>query len=246
MSHGHLIIAAVIVFAAHWIGCIAAFGAAMLALPLLLMGGWKLTAAVGLLLVVGTVQSVQMSWLTWRDTDIRGLLRILLIAGIGIPIGLASARFLPAHGLRICLGVVVIAAGTSRLIERWRKVEWNPPGWLMQALLFSGGIIHGAFGIGGATLAIYARYALKRKETFRSTMSIAWLVLNLAVILGMALRRQIGHEVMLLSAEATPLVLVATLLGNRAAARLSQQRFADILSALMFIAGAVIVARSVG
>ena len=41
-----------------------------------------------------------------------------------------------------------------------------------------GGIVHGAFNIGGPLITVYTIYAVKEKEHFRNTMTWVWLVLN--------------------------------------------------------------------
>ena len=42
-----------------------------------------------------------------------------------------------------------------------------------------GGIVHGAFNIGGPLITVYTIYAVKEKEQFRNTMTWVWLILNM-------------------------------------------------------------------
>ncbi|MCX6971807.1 MAG: hypothetical protein NTV93_16860 [Verrucomicrobia bacterium] len=48
----------------------------------------------------------------------------------------------------------------------------------MNSLLIPGGIIHGAFGTGGAAITIFGRYTLPEKEAFRGSLSLMWVILN--------------------------------------------------------------------
>ncbi|MFW5681986.1 MAG: TSUP family transporter [Phycisphaeraceae bacterium] len=236
----------VILFATHLVGGLAAFGSTLLALPLLLLVGWELRPAVGVLLIVGSVQAVSMAVLTGRGADRAALLRMLLVAGAGLPVGFLFAHVLPQTGLQVVLGVVLAAAGASRLIEHWRKREWRPPAWALWTLLGAGGIIHGAFGSGGATLTVYGRYALPTKEAFRGTLSIMWVVLNVFVIGGLIAEGSVGGGVAKVALPGAVAILAATLLGHRLAERLSQARFRDVVAGLLCVAGAVTIARSLG
>ena len=50
---------------------------------------------------------------------------------------------------------------------------------LRYGCLALGGIVHGAFNIGGPLITVYTIYAVKEKEHFRNTMTWVWLVLNI-------------------------------------------------------------------
>jgi uncharacterized membrane protein YfcA len=234
-----------ILFATHLLGGVAAFGSTLLALPLILLIGWDLRPAVALLVIVGLVQSLQVASLTWRGADLKTLLRILVVAGIGIPIGFAVAGVLPERGLGIFLGLLLIAAGASRPIERWTRKECRLPLWLLNALLLTGGVMHGAFGSGGVTLTVYGRYALKDKSAFRGTLSVMWSFLNVLVLFGLVKEGSIGREVILSALPGVPAVMAATWLGHRVAGRLSQEKFADTVGMLLCIAGVLTVGRNI-
>lgn len=235
-----------ILFATHFLGGVAAFGSTLLALPLLLLTGWNLPPAVALLLIVGLAQAVQVTCLTWRSTDRRALAHILVVAGLGIPIGLQFGGLLPARVLGVCLGVLLIGAGASRLFERLLRKDCVVPLWALNALLLIGGVVHGAFGSGGTTLTIYGRYALQDKATFRGTLSVMWVMMNVTVLTGMAVRDQITGETVLMALPGVPVVALATWLGHRTANRLSQEQFANAVAGLLCFAGILTICRNVG
>jgi uncharacterized membrane protein YfcA len=240
----HLLGTVIILFLTHCLGGVAAFGSTLMALPLLLWSGWDLRSAVAVLLIVGSAQAIHMAWLTWRGADIKALLRIILLAGLGIPFGFAAAEYLPRQTLGICLGAVLVAAGLSRLLEHWCRREWRPPAWALFFLLAAGGVIHGAFGSGGATLTVYARYALKEKSAFRGTLSVMWVILNAIVIGGLIIEGQVGRSVAVVALPGVPVILLATWLGHKLAERLSQERFLDLVSLLLVLAGTMTIARN--
>lgn len=49
---------------------------------------------------------------------------------------------------------------------------------LRYGALVLGGIVHGAFNIGGPLITVYTIAAVKDKEKFRNTMNMVWVVLN--------------------------------------------------------------------
>jgi len=229
----------------HVVGGVAAFGSALLALPLLLLIGWDLQPAVALVVIVGLVQALQMTLATWRGADRKALVRILVVAGIGIPIGFVVAGLLPERSLGALLGGLLIAAGASRLLERRAGREWSPPRWAMNALLLAGGVVHGAFGTGGATLTIYGRYAFRDKEAFRGTLSIMWLILNVFVLARLLLQGHAGRTVLLAALPGVPAVILATWAGERIARRLSREQFAAAVAVLLCAAGVLTACRSI-
>ncbi len=238
-----LVVTLFILFVTHLVGGIAAFGSTLLALPLLLLANWELRPAVALLLAGGTVQACYMAWLTGRGANLRILIKILILAGLGIPVGLLTAEMLPERGLQLCLGGVLFLAGASRLADHWRRTEWCPPAWALYCLLFSGGVIHAAFASGGATLTIYGRYALKTKETFRGTLSLMWVILNITVISALMVQGHLGINVGKAILPGAATIIVASFLGHRIAERLSQERFIDIVAGLLCVAGLITIIR---
>jgi len=237
------IITLIILFTTHVVGGLVAFGSTLLALPLLLCAGWELREAVAMLLIIGSVQALNMAWLTWRDADRSALGRICLLAGAGIPIGFLFADLLPDTFLGIGLGLVLAVAGLSRLIEQHRRKPWQIPPWALKGLLVMGGLIHGAFGSGGATLTVYARYALPQKDVFRGTLSVMWVILNLVVITGLVVRGEVPSNIAVMAVPGVPTILLATWLGHRLAVNTPQDRFIDIVSIFLFCGGILTIAQ---
>ena len=240
-----VLLTVIILFATHLVGGVAAFGSTLLALPLMLLIGWDVRPAVAMLLIVGSVQALSMVWLNWRGVDWRALGRILILAGVGLPVGFFFAGFLPERVLQVALGVVLALAGISRLAEHWQQREWDPPAWALNGLLLVGGVIHGAFGSGGATLPVYGRYALKTKDAFRGTLPVMWVILNTAVITGLAFEGHVGYEVARVALPGAVAIFLGTVLGHRMAGLLSQARFRDVVAGLLCLAGLITVTRTI-
>ncbi|OPZ12207.1 MAG: Sulfite exporter TauE/SafE [candidate division BRC1 bacterium ADurb.BinA364] len=245
MSIAIVALATFVIFATHFLGAIAAYGSTLLALPLLVFVVDDLPLSVLALVVIGAAQSYQVLWYTWRDVGWRVFGRMLAVAGAGLPIGFVALRVLPERPLMIFLGTILLASGVSRLAMRNGDGAWKPPRLALDALLFVGGVIHGAFASGGATVVVYAQYVFGSKETFRATLCAFWTVLNTVVIAATVAREPITREAWILIGAAGPLSLLANWLGNRCALRMSQDKFMRFVAALLALAGCVTIFRAV-
>ncbi len=236
-----LALVAALILATHFIGAIASYGSALLALPLLLLVWPDRQALVLCLVAIGLVQSVQIVLANRRHVEWPTLGRMLLWAGLGMPAGVAMATWLPERGLMTALGLVLVVAALSRLGRPATTAAALPP-WArhgLNGLLLTGGVIHGAFGTGGATVAVFAQYSFARKEGFRATLAMFWGLLNVAMITTLSLQGHFTAPVGLLVLIGLPCVLLGSYLGERVAARVQPQQFAAVVAVLLLISGAV-------
>lgn len=246
MSSASVLIGTVlIVFATHYLGAVASFGATLLSIPLLLWVRDDLTLWIVLMLLVGTVQCVQVFVYTRRGIDRRELGRILLWCGVALPIGLLSQRHLPEVLLRYALGGVLIVSGLAKLSAGNRNGDRPLPVWLGRLTLLVAGVIHGAFTCGGSALVVYASRAIPEKQAFRGTLTAVWLILNTGLIGARLAGGEITPRHLWQSAALAPVVLVAGWLAQRSAERLSQAAFAKLVAALLVVAGGVTIARAI-
>jgi hypothetical protein len=243
-EYGALIAAGAVVFATHLLGAVTGFGSTMLALPalILLLGTASLNTVVAALLVMGCVQALQMVWYTWRSIDGRELGRIVLWTAAGMPVGALVLRHAAPGPVVMALGVVLVVNGALCLLPlrlatpgTWRAVG--------PAVLAAAGAVHGAFASGGMVLSVYAQHTLTDKERFRATLSIVWVLVNALLLAFMLLGGRIGAPALRLGAVGTLLAVPASMIGQRAASRVSQEHFARLVSALLIAGGIAAMAR---
>lgn len=244
MSVTVVVLAAVIILATHFIGAVTGYGSTLLALPVLawLLGDVK--TAMVTLLIAGTLQAYQVLFYCRKHVNWVELRRILLWAGIGLPIGYASMRFLPQKSLLLGLGTVLIASGASRLRRNSEEVDGGPPRAVLNGLLFVGGIIHGAFASGGATLAVYAQHALGKKDAIRGTLTMVWVILNTILLANLFSRGQVTEPEKYLVLVSLPFLILGNWLGELTARKLGQRHFMQWMATLLVVAGAITIVRA--
>lgn len=239
-----LAVVLVILGVTHWLGTLAAFGSTLLCLPALI---WFVDVGVArtVLLLIGTVQAYQVVGATYRSVQWRHLGTMLVFASFGIPIGILAVNVLPEGPVLTLLAVSLLASGLSSLNGRTPGQSAPWPRWALSSLLVIGGIIHGAFVSGGALIVLYVRHSVPKKDAFRGTLCMFWVVVNTVLIGQRLLHGAVGTPERWLIAAGLPVVVLATWLGNRTARRMSQASFARLVAYLLIVAGLVTLGKVV-
>jgi len=120
--------------------------------------------------------------------DLRVLLgRILPAMMLGMPVGLLALDTMSPVQLQrtfaafvFTLSAVELTGMVRRRGTRGAARQLSFPAGL--ALLFVGGVAHGALASGGPPVVYVAARTLPDKAAFRATLSALWLVLNLALV----------------------------------------------------------------
>ena len=233
-----------VVFLTHVQEGITGFGCTVLALPFvaLLLG---LDVAVPVLVIQAWVLNLYIVLVSRRQIVWAEYWRIVLLAGIGLPLGIWMARALPETGLKWILAIFMLAVGAHGLWTHWRMqvIEVKTSSTLAKRLasffLPLGGIIHGAFGSGGPLVVIYAAKTLMEKSLFRVTLCLLWLTLNSILISQWALSSRLDANVLRISWLCLPFTIVGMVGGNIAHNRMNELLFRRIVYAVLIAAGLV-------
>lgn len=115
--------------------------------------------------------------------------RIVPVMGAGVLVGMFLFRELTGAWMAPAFGVMVLVLAARELWILLRADRMGPRKipWLASiAALFGAGVTHGMFASGGPLLV----YATSRegldKNRFRTTLSMVWVVLNVAMVAGFA------------------------------------------------------------
>lgn len=223
------------------------FGSNVLALPFvtLLIG---LEHAVPLLVVQGWVLAILMVAEARRHIDWGEYGRIVVLAAVGLPVGLWLAHTLPEHELRWALVVFMGVVGIQGLVRESRASSGGradetgrgkAPLWL-RFLVPLGGIMQGAFGTGGPLIVVYADRALPGKTVFRATLSMLWLTLNTILVVTFIASGRVGHEQLGLNLICLPATLAGMWIGTHTHYRLDEHVFRQSVYGVLVLAAAVL------
>jgi uncharacterized membrane protein YfcA len=141
--------------------------------------------AVGVLLpmlMVGDVFAISMYWKEWDP----GLVRRMLPAGIvGAIAGTFLLSWLPPHGLRVVLGIFVLALVAYKFLsDRIQALQYEPRPWHAPAAGLLAGIASGMFNYGGPAVGSYLLLQRLKARPFIATTAIYFALLNLIKVPG--------------------------------------------------------------
>ncbi|MEZ5277162.1 MAG: sulfite exporter TauE/SafE family protein [Opitutaceae bacterium] len=238
-----LLLILLIVSVTHFLGSFAAYGSSLLAMPFFMAATGDLEFSIGVLMLMGGVQSAVIlrhnsAFIDWR--------KLGLICGgmiLGAPIGVLLVESLPRREILLVLGGVLILSGLLGLFHQTeRHRTW--PAWLNFLVLMGAGAVHGAFASGGSVLILYARNAFTQKETFRATLAAVWICINALLLIRLAWSGQFQMRVLPAAAMATLVVMGAGLAAERLVARFSHRAFMILISLLLLLSGLVTLFRA--
>ena len=229
-----------LVFCSHVVAGIAGFGNQLVALPLLamLVG---LAAGKCTLVVLGTVMYGILTARWHRHINRRQLAIIVVLAGIGLVIGMVVFERLDHYerGMRITLGVFVMVIG----IQGWVRPTLlrHVPTPVARLFVLAGGIVHGAFTTGGPLLVIYAQRAMPHKSEFRTTLGVMWIVLNVGLMAGWTVSHNWSPQTLPLCLVGLPFTLAGLTTGEYLHHKLDGPAFRRFVNVLLVVNGLLLI-----
>ncbi|ATG50413.1 hypothetical protein CFK38_01890 [Brachybacterium vulturis] len=208
------------------------------------------TAALLLLLIVGDMTAL---WVYRREPDWRTLLRLLPSAMIGVVIGVFYFAHVDGEGVRLTIGVILLALVILTLwrrhLTRRRAAAAARAGELPAAVVagFQPGAAAAAQGIGyglmggfttmvanaaGPVMSLYF-YAMRMPVlTFLGTSAWYFAIINLFKVPFSAGLGLITRDTLVMDAMLIPVVLLGAFVGAKVARRIPQQVFENLILVL--------------
>ncbi len=240
-------ILAFIIFVTHFQEAITGFGCTVLALPFVVfLLGMKLAVKVLVIqawILTGYIVFTSRKHVVWRQYG-----KIVLFAGAGLPVGIFVIGSLPESALKYVLGAFMVGVAIRGLVVliRARKSaeKWSPSvfvKWLMNLVLFFGGVIHGAFGSGGPFVVMYATKALPDKNLFRVTLCTLWFTLNSIMVIRWTLTGALSPEVIHYTALCTPFTVLGMVIGDKYHHRMNEHAFRVMVYGVLLLSGIAVL-----
>lgn len=173
--------------------------------------------------------------------------RVVPFMGLGLPLGFFLFAWFSGNGLKAGLGVfiVVLSAIELRRLARPSLVPQAALHPMTERLaLVGGGIAHGAFASGGPLAVWVSGRVLEDKAAFRASLSLLWLLLNIALVTGYVMNGQIDVSTLRQSVLLLPSLAVGLVIGEWAHPRIPVQAFRVGIFALLLIVGVLLVLKS--
>jgi uncharacterized membrane protein YfcA len=232
------LLAGLLIFASHLVAGITGFGNQIVALPLLaLLVG--LDAGKCTLVVLGTVMYTILTARWHARVNRRELLVVVVLAGIGLMIGMYVFEMLNPRVAKLSLGVFVLVMGMQGLLRpSLLKLVPDP---VAKLLVVAVGVIHGAFTTGGPLLVIYAQRAIPHKSEFRSTLGVMWLVLNAGLMTGWTVTHSWSPRTPTLCLVGLPFLMAGLSIGEYLHHKLDGPAFRATVNVVLILNGVVLI-----
>src|SRR5699024_3676750 len=211
----------ILIIAAVFIGALIratfGFGEAVVSMPLLALLSVDLQTSISLVGLAGLTVALFTVVSGWRDVEKPILIRLVIDALIGIPLGLLLVIKLPASIVTIGLGVFLIVYGSYSF---WKislsKVSQEPKlqakFWAVPAGMVSG-MLGSAYNSHGVPIVVYGTLRRWEPKRFRGTLQAHFLISGIFIVVGQALGGLWTQDLLLLFGLSLPAIIIATLLG---------------------------------
>lgn len=233
---------AVLVFGAvagGFVSGLAGFGTALIAL-----GVWLNVLPPGiagtLVIICSVVSQTAALPSLWRTIDFK-LVRPFLVGGLlGVPVGTRLIAQVDPNTFKVAVGILLLIF--PAVLYLYRPLANRAGGRLADgAVGLAGGVLGGLAGLSGPPPILWATLRGWGKDERRGVFqTFNWTILTASLCMHAATGLVTG-EVLRLALIAFPGTLIGAWLGARVYVRLSDRSFGDVVLALLFASGAVLV-----
>ena len=230
--------------AGGFINGLAGFGTSLFALGFFL-SVLPPTQAVALVLLLSVVTGIQGVWVVRADVfeHPKRLLRFLLPALVGIPLGVQCLRYIDVQMLKLVIaGFLIVYGGFFTARRNLPQIDRPTP--IVDATVgFLGGFLGGLASLSGALPTMWCSMRAWPKAETRAVLqpfNVCVLVLSAALL---AVRGAYTTQTLWFALIAVPTALIAAQVGITVFKRVSDMIFRRLLIALCFVSGLLLMLR---
>ena len=181
-----------------------------------------------------------------KQASMKDLGKILLAVLPGLLLGNYIGTIINANYAKLAIGAVVMFIALMNiwnhivkpLVLKIPTVE-KEDGSVMKVIRFifliAGGIVHGAFNIGGPLITVYTLYAVKDKVKFRNTMLCMWACVNTINVGRQFITGNFTPYVATCVALAIPFTFIGYILGKKMMNKVNRETFLRIVFVVLLI-----------
>lgn len=238
-----LLLVGLVIFITHTLEAITGFGCTVLAFPFVILLMKDLERAKIVLSILAWVLAAYFAITKYKQINWKQFGIILLFAGLGMPVGMLLFKSFDAAILTKALGVFIVFSAAIQLYKCYIPEKNNRaiPAFVSYIFLLSGGIIHGAFAVGGPLIVLYSTKKIPDKGQFRATMCLLWATLNTVLILQYFIEKkltiEVGRDLLFL----LPFLVAGIIVGEIIHNKVSEILFKRIVFASLLLVGMAMV-----
>lgn len=218
------------------------FGAAMVAVPILVQF-IPLQFVVPMLLLLDLVTTTMVGLRNWNSVSRPELLRLIPFMMLGVALGTTVLAKVESRWLLVSLGLFVLVMTGRALIASTARSEEAAKVWSVPAGVV-GGVFSALFGTGGPIYTMYLSRRLPQIDAFRSTIAAVILVsavVRLAAFAGSGLLQQ--GDLLRSAAFAMPFSLLGLAIGSHLRKMISAESVRRALLILLCVSGVAVLCR---
>jgi uncharacterized membrane protein YfcA len=223
-----------IIFIAYFTQSVAGFGSALIAMPLLIVAIGTQPAAA---LIALTSFVVQFALIVryWRALNLRTVARLAATSVIGVPLGVQIVKIADERLIFTLLGLILISYALYGLLN-FRLPEIKNPRWAY-GFGFIGGILSGAYNVGGPPVVIYGTCARWEPAEFKGNLQTIGQINAVIVIAAHARSNHFTPEVWNYFLLAVPGMVLGLIIGLSLDRYISPTLFRKIVQVLLVFLG---------
>ncbi|WP_432260329.1 sulfite exporter TauE/SafE family protein [Cupriavidus sp. TMH.W2] len=242
MGTEHYAVLGATVAGAYTVFGLTGFGAAMVAVPILVQF-IPLQFVVPMLLLLDLVTTSMVGMRNWNSVSRPELLRLIPFMMVGVALGTTVLAKVESRWLLVGLGLFVLAMTGRALLTSAARAEEVARGWSVPAGVV-GGVFSALFGTGGPIYTMYLSRRLPQIDAFRSTIAAVILfsaLVRLAAFASSGLLQQ--GDLLRSAAFAMPFSLIGLAVGSRLRRRISADAVRRALLILLCASGVSVLFR---
>ncbi len=245
MSVGDYAAIGATVAAAYVVFGLTGFGAAMVAVPVLVQF-IPLHQAVPLLLLLDLVATTLVGFRNWKNVATSEVLRLFPFMLLGVFVGASVLANFQSKWLLVGLGVFVMGMAVRSLLTINSRFECIRRVWAVPAGVV-GGIFGAIFGTGGPVYTMYLSRRLVDVDQFRTTIASVIFVSALVRVVAFSVTGLLQQEsLMVVAALALPFSLAGLAIGSQLRRRVSGAAVKRLLFVFLAAGGAGVIYRGLG
>ncbi|WP_434034852.1 sulfite exporter TauE/SafE family protein [Cupriavidus sp. a3] len=242
MGAEHYAILGATIAGAYTVFGLTGFGAAMIAVPILVQF-LPLQVVVPMLLLLDLVATTVVGLHNWNSVSRTELLHLVPFMMVGVALGTTVLAKVESRWLLVGLGLFVLAMTARTLMASSARMDCAAKGWSVPAGVI-GGVFSALFGTGGPVYTMYLSRRLPEIGKFRSTIAAVILfsaVMRLLAFAGGGLLQQ--EELLRSAVFAMPFGLVGLTAGSRLRRHISADAVKRALLVFLCASGASVLVR---